>query len=169
MATRTVHSRSAWVMCLLLLVIVKQTQGLWFTAYAASEKKPFCFVDYMTEENDYLIKWYTDPSTPTEESSSSSETVSKSSDDTTEKKGGKGKKDKSTKVKDDTPEPTENLLYFNITTFDPEQVQKESNGTATTPSKKGPQNHFYSTENAEDRAKGSFHFAIDHSTTLVNS
>ena len=44
----------------LLALMLSCSQQLWFKAFDRATAEPFCFVDNISNENDYIIKWAID-------------------------------------------------------------------------------------------------------------
>lgn len=86
---------------LLLGLTATATNALWFNAYDKSRGAPFCFIDHMTQETDYIIKWSID------------EVSQVSVNETTKPPAEKGKP----------------VLYFNITKFRDVDGQEANNAT----------------------------------------
>lgn len=42
---------------MIMAMMIASSRQLWFKAFDKSSAEPFCFVDHMSQENDYMIKW----------------------------------------------------------------------------------------------------------------
>ena len=53
------------------------TNALWFKAYDRKTAEPFCFLDHMTQETDYIIKWQLDEVTQVDANATAAKTPEK--------------------------------------------------------------------------------------------
>lgn len=128
----------------ILLVLLGSGLGLWFEAYHPDMKRPFCFMDQMTDETDFVIKWYAEKK---EDAAADSNEVDQ---EKKKKHGG---------------EIGPDYLYFTIYTY--EMLSDTADETAKV-SKKEKKKSFYSTEEAEDKSKGIIHVGIENSRLSNN-
>lgn len=130
----------------LLLGLAALVQPLWFRAFHKSKEMPFCFVDFMTEEKDYVLKWYLDQPVGVDED----EPISL---------GGHGKKDAELDAEEEVDEKKKlNYLYFNISSYS-EQIDETTNLTK----KVLMSTKSYSTEQDLNKSQGVVHFLVEDS------
>ncbi len=129
-----------------LLALTASVQPLWFRAFHKSKNMPFCFVDFMTEEKDYVIKWDLDQPLGVDE-------------DEPITLNGHGEGGSGVGVEEDPNENKRlNYLYFNITSFS-EQIDETTNQT-----KKVLTNTInFSTEQIPNKTEGVVHFTVENS------
>ena len=147
------EGRSVMISLMVCCVLACGVQCIWFKAYSQKSNMPFCFVDQMTDEKDYVLKWFVE------------QPANYLEDDKIEIAKEHGKKEQKNKgkaeVEDDSLKKKVNILYFNITSF----LTVEDSESDTT-SRKIVGHSFLTTEKSLNKSEGQLVFSVEDSTSI---